>query len=104
MEKLAFSGIILLMIGIILYSFDPLGLYSYLGLGDLREVLGEIGYYIFIVGIIVIIFHFVFRFIELYKMNKSNSDRNCSKCGRMIPFDECICPYCWKDFEENYNE
>ena len=28
------------------------------------------------------------------------SDRRCPDCGRVIPFDAKICPYCKKDFEE----
>lgn len=30
--------------------------------------------------------------------NKNN--RRCPECGRIIPFDAKICPYCKKDFEE----
>jgi len=28
------------------------------------------------------------------------SGRYCPKCGREIPFDSKICPYCKKDFDE----
>jgi len=104
MEKLTLSGIILLIVGSIFYILTSFNIFSTLGFLSLQEILGEIGYYIFFVGIIVFIIHFILRFSELYKINKKNYDRNCSKCGREIPTDECICPYCWKDFEEKYDK
>lgn len=30
---------------------------------------------------------------------KHTSDRRCTNCGRIIPFDSIICPYCGKRFE-----
>jgi len=27
---------------------------------------------------------------------KQNSDRRCPNCGRIIPFDSIVCPYCVK--------
>ena len=27
------------------------------------------------------------------------SNRNCPKCGREIPFDSVVCPYCQHDFK-----
>ncbi len=31
---------------------------------------------------------------------KPQHDRYCPKCGRSIPFDAVICPYCKKEFED----
>ena len=28
-----------------------------------------------------------------------NEDRRCPNCGRIIPFDSILCPYCGKRFE-----
>ncbi len=30
---------------------------------------------------------------------KHHSDRRCPNCGRIIPFDSVLCPYCGKKFE-----
>jgi len=29
-------------------------------------------------------------------------DRRCPNCGRIIPFDSIICPYCGKRFDQYY--
>jgi len=31
---------------------------------------------------------------------KESLDRRCPACGRVIPFDARVCPYCGKKFEE----
>ena len=31
---------------------------------------------------------------------KQEPDRRCPNCGRAIPFDAIICPYCKRDFEK----
>jgi predicted amidophosphoribosyltransferase len=31
---------------------------------------------------------------------KKRDDRYCPKCGREIPFDVKVCPYCGKKFKE----
>jgi len=31
---------------------------------------------------------------------KHHSDRRCPNCGRIIPFDSIVCPYCGKRFED----
>lgn len=33
---------------------------------------------------------------------KKSKDRYCPECGRAIPFDARICPYCGKKFEDNF--
>lgn len=33
---------------------------------------------------------------------KNSKDRYCPNCGRAIPFDAKICPYCGKKFEDNF--
>ncbi len=35
---------------------------------------------------------------------EQNKDRRCPGCGRVIPFDAIICPYCERDFREVKNE
>jgi hypothetical protein len=30
---------------------------------------------------------------------RQQNDRRCPNCGRIIPFDSIICPYCGKKFE-----
>lgn len=35
------------------------------------------------------------------KEEKEKRDRYCPKCGRTIPFDANICPYCGKKFGDN---
>lgn len=30
---------------------------------------------------------------------KEESDRRCPNCGRIIPFDSVVCPYCSKKFD-----
>ena len=37
---------------------------------------------------------------KTHKIAKENNKRNCTKCGRMIPFDAYLCPYCGKNFQE----
>ena len=31
---------------------------------------------------------------------KQEPDRRCPNCGRVIPFDAIICPYCQHDFKK----
>jgi len=33
-------------------------------------------------------------------MEQPSSDRRCPNCGRVIPIDARVCPYCGKKFEE----
>ncbi len=49
-----------------------------------------IGIVIFIVGIAL--------FVKVL-MKEPSRDRYCPSCGREIPFDAKVCPYCKKDFE-----
>ena len=35
---------------------------------------------------------------------ESKSDRRCPDCGRIIPDDAELCPYCGKKFKKHYNE
>jgi len=48
-------------------------------------------------GLIVIIIWFVIR--PPIGGKKTSSDRRCPSCGRIIPFDSIVCPYCGKKFE-----
>ena len=39
-------------------------------------------------------------FYEKKAAGKEQKDRICPSCGRSIPFDAKVCPYCGKNFEE----
>ena len=44
---------------------------------------------------------FLFKNGKLFvKKPDEKIDRRCPNCGRIIPFDSRICPYCGKKFEE----
>ena len=51
-------------------------------------------------GIIGIIIWLVVRPPIGGKPAASSSDRRCPNCGRVIPMDARVCPYCSKKFEE----
>jgi len=48
-------------------------------------------------GLIVFIIWFVIR--PPIGGRKTSPDRRCPSCGRGIPFDSVVCPYCGKKFE-----
>ena len=50
-----------------------------------------------IIGLIMIVVGITYN--PLKKKN-DESKRFCPKCGREIPFDANVCPYCKHDFEE----
>lgn len=52
-----------------------------------------------LVGIVLIVVGLVSP-EEKDKHSSRSSDRYCPDCGRAIPFDARICPYCGKKFEE----
>jgi len=54
------------------------------------------GLVVFLCGLIGLIIYLVLR-NNLQKDNKTS--RFCTSCGRNIPFDANICPYCKKRFE-----
>ncbi len=67
--------------------------------GEICAIIGPL--LLFILGLIILI-----KGIESNKHNKTNiqqnhpkDDRRCPKCGRIIPMDSRICPYCKNDFE-----
>jgi len=56
-------------------------------------------------GIIGLIIWLIVRppepsFYEKKAAGKEQKDRICPSCGRTIPFDAKVCPYCGKNFEE----
>ncbi len=57
---------------------------------------------LFFIGIIVMIVGFVFPVeVKSTVVQPSVSSRRfCTACGREIPFDARICPYCGKNFEK----
>ncbi|UCD14701.1 MAG: hypothetical protein JSW60_04590 [Thermoplasmatales archaeon] len=69
-----------------------------------------IGIYLIIIGGIGLIFSCLWQIVEAYKQKmeggekqpKQHKDRYCPDCGRSIPFDANVCPYCGKKFKVNY--
>ena len=62
-----------------------------------------IGFFIVLIGIILEIVAFFSLPDELPKAaggEKKEPDRRCPNCGRAIPMDAKVCPYCAKKFEE----
>ncbi len=56
-------------------------------------------------GIIGLIIWLIVRppepsFYEKKAADEEKKDRICPSCGRSIPFDAKVCPYCGKNFEE----
>jgi predicted amidophosphoribosyltransferase len=37
---------------------------------------------------------------KLFNRKETKKNRYCTNCGRTIPFDAKICPYCMKKFTE----
>ena len=55
---------------------------------------------VFLVGFIGLIIWLIIR--PPIGGEKKEPDRRCPNCGRIIPFDAKICPYCGKKFEDNF--
>jgi len=63
---------------------------------------------IFNISILIIIVSFIMMLYGVFTENKDkqkteikkSNDRFCPSCGRIIPFDANVCPYCGKKFEE----
>ncbi len=55
---------------------------------------------VIILGLIGIIIWLIVRPPIGGETKKVDNDRRCPNCGRIIPFDAKICPYCSKKFEE----
>ena len=57
----------------------------------------------FFIGIFVIVGSCIYKKDKIEKsMDRTHRIRYCSDCGRKIPFDAIICPYCGK--KEEYDE
>ena len=54
---------------------------------------------VLVAGLVGIIIWFVIRPPIGGKKSELHSDRRCPNCGRPIPMDARICPYCGKKFE-----
>jgi len=70
-------------------------------------------YYNFWIGLLLFAILLVITFILVWIVNKAriqhdiqqkeidlHSNRICPNCGRKIPFDAVLCPYCGKKFED----
>lgn len=61
---------------------------------------------IVVIAIVIVVFYLLFfsalrgrKTIHVVQNGKKEPDRRCPKCGRIIPFDSKICPYCKNEFE-----
>ena len=87
-------GIIFILVGLSLPAtgiFDEFGAnadYCYLGL--------------IVFGIISVVFG-LYDYQRLERKKDGSKSRYCPDCGRAIPFDANICPYCGKKFWGNKN-
>jgi hypothetical protein len=62
------------------------------------NLLADLGFILMFIGIPTAIIGLVLKSKE---QKQISSDRHCPNCGRVIPIDARICPYCKKDFEKN---
>lgn len=61
-----------------------------------------LGFIFLIIGPILIILGFIKEprnVIVTNNQQSTNYERRCPKCGRIIPNDAIICPFCKQDFE-----
>lgn len=85
------------MIGVILIGA---GVFLFLMIQYFNTTLGQtfrILSYLFIIGGVIFS---VIGATSKGKTVQQSRDRYCPSCGRSIPFDALVCPYCKKDFEE----
>jgi protein-S-isoprenylcysteine O-methyltransferase Ste14 len=91
-------GVILIAVGAILFfmgqSMDNSFLYS--NPGPIMKLFGAV---LLIVGFIVSIIGATEKDTQKKTVQQPRV-RFCPACGRSIPFDARICPYCKKDFEQ----
>lgn len=95
------AGIVVMVIGIIFIGLAVLSLFIfsspfYSGYSELSIIFGVLGIVLLFSGAAI---------AEVYgKKEKENlipntkRDRYCPECGRAIPFDANVCPYCGKKF------
>ena len=86
----------LITIGAVLMIAGALFSFITLGLGIICT------WPLILVGIILVIIGAIIPIQQTTVVQQpkvTEKDRYCPKCGREIPFDAKICPYCKKDFE-----
>lgn len=64
-----------------------------------EKLLETIGVILLIIGGIVTIIGIISKEKNILSIQPPN-DRNCLKCGKTIPFETSICPYCKYDFKQ----
>ena len=93
-SPLVWIGVILMIIGALVTFFT-------LGIGIICTwPLILVGLIIFVVGLIISPGGITIIQQETDTKKAKEKSRFCPKCGRSIPFDANICPYCKKDFGE----
>ncbi len=59
----------------------------------------RIGVILGIIGVVAVVAGFATKNGNYKGVNSRINERFCPKCGRVIPFDSRICPYCKNNFE-----
>jgi len=55
---------------------------------------------IFGILLMCILFWLLYKGINFITKTNKKPDRRCPNCGKIIPFDAKLCPYCGKKFED----
>ena len=80
------------------------GVFIFLFLGNpslaLLLALKLFGLLLIVIGVILLIYGIIV-WRKQKKTIQPILERNCLNCGKAIPFDAIICPYCKFDFEKN---
>ena len=87
----------LVVLGVILMTVGAVFTFFTLGLGIICTwPLLLVGFILFMVGVVLPEKQILVKQNIPPKQNSWEKDRFCSACGRSIPFDAKICPYCGK--------
>lgn len=93
-SNLVWIGVILMIVGAIITVIT-------FGIGIICTwPLILVGLIIFILGLVASPGEIKFTQQPIEKKEKPEKSRYCPECGRSIPFDAKICPYCKKDFKD----
>ena len=106
------TGVVLIILGVLLYfsgnnmveeaPFNLLssgGFSAYENAKNMGNGMVSFGVILGIIGVVAVAYGFTSKNEKDKGVNSRINERFCTKCGRVIPFDARICPYCKKDFE-----
>ena len=113
-KNMLIYGIILFVIGVFLTSvLSPILSFSGAssGLISLRSILGIVGVILMSIGGLLVFIGVIFYLkdeigsgltsnsnLDPFQTTQKTQTRYCPSCGRSIPFDSVICPYCSKKY------